>query len=840
MKLVGANPNPNIVGTDELPGKSSYFIGNDPKKWRTNVPNYAKVKYASVYPGVDLAYYGNQGQLEYDFVVQPGADPSHIVLDVGAGLVPAQGGHPQGVPLHVDHGDLVVGTDGGEVIFHKPVVYQLENELRTKNEEPRTTNKKAIDGKYALNGSRITFEVGSYDKTRPLVIDPVLTYSAVLPGGRATALAIDASGNAYVTGTTDSADFPTTPGAFQTTPGGPPSCFNADICGDAFVSKLNAFGSALVYSTYLGGSGYDGANGIAVDASGNAYLTGQTWSPDFPTTVGAFQTTYGGGGDAFISKLNAAGSDLAYSTYLGGGDADAGSGIAIDASGKAYVTGATSSSNFPTTPGAFQTTYGGNGDAFVTKLNATGSALPYSTYLGGSGGDGASGIAVDPWGRAYVTGGAGAGFPTTPGAFQTPGGGGFVTKLNPTGSALVYSTSSIGGFAIALDGAGNAYLTGGTWSSNFPTTPGAFQTTQQGEEDAFVSKLDASGSALLYSTRLDGTMDSEGSGIGVDASGNAYVTGVTISADFPTTPGAFQTTFIWYTGGECGFSLCWHAFVTKLNAAGSGLLYSTYLEGSYWDSGKGLTVDASGSAYVTGSTGSPDFPVTQGESSEGAFIGKFSLGQPEVSLTPANLSFPAQPLGTFSAVQQATLRNTGGAALHITSISRSGDFYESNNCPALLAAGGASCTLSVRFTPTSSGADSGTVTIWDNAPGSPHKLPLTGIATGTGSVILQLSSTLLNFGSVAVGTTSSPQTVTLTNIGTAAASFVDPFGFGTTGTNWSDFHKDPHCGASLAPKASCTVSVYFKPLASGARTAFFGVRQGAASVQIPLSGTGTS
>jgi hypothetical protein len=593
MKLVGANPNPKIVGMDELPGKSNYFIGNDPTNWRTNVPNYTKVKYANVYSGVDLVYYGNQGQLEYDFVLQPGADPHRIALDVGAGLALPERA-PQAAPLQVNAaGDLVVGTDGGEVVFHKPVVYQpatfyeprtKNQEPTTKNHEPRTTNKELVEGKYTVKGNHITFDVANYDKTRPLVIDPVLAYSTYLGGSGndgAFAIAVDTSGNAYVTGFTDSSDFPTTPGALQTTFGG---------VTDAFVSKLNAAGSALVYSTYLGGSGKemgfgDVGYGIAVDVSGNAYVTGRTASSDFPITPGAFQTT-NRRTDAFVSKLNPDGSSLLYSTYLGGSSEDLGLGIAVDASGSTYVTGSAESRDFPTTSGAFQTTSRGFTDAFVSKLNAAGSALVYSTYLGGDGSDGGNAIAVDASGNAYVTGGTGSSnFPTTPGAFQTTGRNfdAFVTKLNVRGSAPLYSTYLGGsdndqGSGIAVDASGNAFVTGYTVSSDFPTTPGTFQTTFGGDWDVFVSKMNATGSTLLYSTYMGGSNLDYPGGIAVDASGNAYVTGDTGSSDFPVTTGAFQTTL----GGSSD------AFVTKFNATGSALLYSTYLGGSVDEGGSGI------------------------------------------------------------------------------------------------------------------------------------------------------------------------------------------------------------------------------------------------------------
>ena len=324
----------------------------------------------------------------------------------------------------------------------------------------------------------------------------------------------------------------------------------------------------LVYSTYLGGSSNDYGGGVALDSSGNAYVTGIAGSSDFPTTAGAFQTTFGGGYDAFVSKLNGSGSALIYSTYLGGSSNDYGGGIALDSSGNAYVTGSTRSTDFPTTAGAFQTAFGGGFEhAFVSKLNGSGSALVYSTYLGGSNSDGASGI--------------------------------------------------------ALDSSSNAYITGSTTSSDFPTTLGAFQTTLRGFQNVFVSKLNSSGSALVYSTYLGRGDHDGGVGIVLDSSGNAYVTGVTRSSDFPTTAGAFQTTF----GG--GFD---DAFVSKLNGSGSALIYSTYLGGSDDDAGSGVALDSSGNAYVAGTTGSSDFPITAGAfqtTNDGiviGFVSKFSFG----------------------------------------------------------------------------------------------------------------------------------------------------------------------------------------------------------------------
>ncbi|TMG76740.1 MAG: hypothetical protein E6H75_07765, partial [Betaproteobacteria bacterium] len=616
MSLVGAARKPLVSGLDPLPGKANYFVGKDPAKWRTNVPTYAKVHYREVYPGIDLVYYGNQRQLEHDFVVAPGADPKRIVL-----------GFKGANKIEIDtQGELVLHAARGDVRLRKPVIYQEIDGVRQE-----------IAGRYVRKGAnRIGFKLAAYDATRPLVIDPVLSYSTYLGGSQddyGWGIAVDALGNAYATGIV-SANFPTTPGAFNTECAG--AAFSG--CTSAFVTKLDPTGTVL-YSTYLY---YAYVFGIAVDAIGNAYVTGRVnafGAANFPTTSGAFQSSFAGGTcnssgyfipcrNAFVTKLDPTGSALVYSTFLGGSAIDDGRGITVDALGNAYVTGSAGSTDFPTTPGAFQTISGGNGDAFVTKLNPTGTALVYSTYLGGLFSNAGSGIAVDADGNAYVTGTTGSGFPTTPGAFQTISGGSgdaFVTKLDPTGSILVYSTflggsGSDGGSGIAIDTLGNAYVTGGTNSINFPTTAGAFQPTFGGFSDAFVTKLDPTGSALLYSTYLGGSGAEEGHGIAVEADGSAYVTGGrrsnvqgwTPSNDFPTTAAPFPSSS---NGGACvGDPLyaSFNAFVTKLNPAGSGLTYSVYLGGSNYDEGFGIAIDREGNAYVTGRTASNDFPITSG------------------------------------------------------------------------------------------------------------------------------------------------------------------------------------------------------------------------------------
>lgn len=587
IKLVGSNPNPRVAGREQLPGKANYFVGNDPKKWRTNVPTYAEVRHEAVYPGVDLVYHGNQQQLEYDFIVAPYADPESIRLGFeGADKVEID-----------DRGDLVLQTAGGQIRQLRPFVYQEVNGLR-----------KEISGDYVPKGKHeVGFELGAYDPARPLVIDPVLLYSTYLGAGgedSGNGIAVDSSGNAYVTGDTSSINFATA-GSLQSAYGGGSA--------DAFVVKLNAAGNALVYSTYLGGGGTDQGNGIAVDSSGNAYVTGLTSSINFPT-VNALQSVYGGGTggfDAFVAKLNASGSALLYSTYLGGNVTDLGFRIAVDSSGNAYVAGRTDSTNFPTA-NALQPTKAAGEDAFVAKLNATGSALVYSTHLGGNNNDSGRAIAVDSSGSAYVTGATGStNFPTVNPLRPAHAGGGidaFVAKLNSTGSALVYSTYLGGsgqeeGHAIAADASGNATVTGNTNSTNFPTANAlqpalAGPPSPFGNGDAFVAKLNATGTAFVYSTYLGGSSDEVGFGIAIDTSGNAYVAGQTFSTNFPTANPSQQA-----LAGPAD------AFVAKLNPAGSALLYSTYLGGGDEELGLGIAVDSSGNAYVTGQTLSTNFPT---------------------------------------------------------------------------------------------------------------------------------------------------------------------------------------------------------------------------------------
>jgi hypothetical protein len=579
-----------------------------------------------------MVYYGNHRELEYDFVVAPGVDPNIIALDIDGSVGAQQLG-----PLQLGtEGDLVLQAGDVEIRFHKPVAYQQATDARLQRLD--SSAKHFIESRYLIKGEhQVGFQLAAYDVTKPVIIDPVLSYSSYLGGSGddiGSSIAVDASGDVYLIGSTGSIDLSTTSGSFQTNFGGG-MVDGAPFGGDAFVTKLSHHGSVLAYTTYLGGSGGEFGNTITVDSSGHAYVTGFTLSADFPTTAGAVQTeckvrpSGECSGEAFVTKLNTTGSALVYSTYLGGSGDDYGIGVAVDDSGNAYITGYTESTDLRTTAGAFQTACKTSisppcNEAFVTKLDPTGSALVYSTYLGGSGTEEFSqqgyDIAVDSSGDAYVTGFTSSpDFPTTSGAFQTactPSTSGacsseaFVTKLDAAGSALVYSTY-LGGsdfdqaLSLSLDHFGNAYVTGFTASVDFPTNARAFQrhcelSSLGGCSEAFVTKLNRTGSALLYSTYLGGSSDEFGLGIVVSPSSNAYVTGGTGSSDFPTVR-AFQPTI----GG--GFD----AFVAELNRSGSALVHSSYLGGSGDDVALSIALHGDRSVYLTGDTTSADFPISR-------------------------------------------------------------------------------------------------------------------------------------------------------------------------------------------------------------------------------------
>jgi uncharacterized protein (TIGR03437 family) len=687
LHLAGAKPDARAVGLEQLPGSVAYFIGSDPAKWRTGIPTFEKVEYHAIYPGVDLTYYGNGRQLEYDFRVAAGADPAAIRLRFDG---PSR-------PAILGDGTLAVG----DLRQHRPVAYQILDGKRVE-----------VACRYTLRPRReVGMQLGRYDRTQPLIIDPVLSYASYIGGSvneAITSVKVDASGNIYMAGFTNSSNFPARAGA-QTSYGGNNSPLLQAQFGDAFVAKLNPAGTSLIYATYIGGSGDDFASSIAIDAAGNAYVTGNTQSSNFPTTTGAPQRTYKGftddngfydPGDAWVAKLNSTGSQLVYATYLGGSLNDFAAGIAVDGSGNAIVAGATTSSDFPTTSNALYAQYRGAnnvqpnfgpsiaGDGFITTLNSTGTAFTYSTYFGGSGRDGISSVAVDTQNNIYVTGITLSGnFPVTANAPQgtfkgvvqnvngasiVPGDA-FVSKLSPAG-ALLYSTFLGGarqdaGMAIAVDSSGAAYVAGGTLSTDFPVTSGAAQPSfkgtgavgQVGEAyggDGFAAKVNPAGTAFVYSTYLGGAGDESALGIAVDASGNALVTGFTLSKDFPTSTDALQKTNAGFGGQGLapfpayGFDServrnTGDAFLTKLSPAGA-ISYSSFYGGSRDDLAMALAVDSAGNAYIAGNTlsttlaGGGSAQATFGGAGQqfprgDGFIAKFDFGG-VIALTPARVS----------------------------------------------------------------------------------------------------------------------------------------------------------------------------------------------------------
>ncbi len=586
IKPYNADKGVEIETEGELSGRVNYFIGNDPNKWRTDIPTYSKVRYKKIYKGIDLVFYGNQRELEYDVVVGPEGDLSKVAFLVeGASKVRS-----------IEEGLEIELANGGRIVQKLPHIYQ-EIEGKKVEVSGRFDVKKTKNGEYLFG-----FDISDYDRRYALIIDPVvLSYSTYLGGSGAdygSGIAVDTQGNVYVTGNTNSTDFPTK-NPYQA------NGYGNYLYDDVFITKLSSDGRNLIYSTYLGGIKDDESYGIAVDTQGNVYVTGMTKSTDFPTK-NPYQANINGGDwyDVFVTKLSFDGQSLIYSTYLGGGSNDEGKGIAVDSQGNAYVTGMTNSTNFPTkTP--CQANMAGDWDVFITKISSNGQSLIYSTYLGGGGSDGGYGIAVDSQGNAYVTGRTFSTNFQTKNPYQANNGGysdAFISKLSSDGQSLIYSTYLGGngddeGYGIAVDTQGNAYVTGDALSTNFPTENPYQVMRDFASGDVFITKLSSDGQSLIYSTYLGGSDEDIGYGIAVDTQGNAYVTGTTRSPNFPT-KNPYQS-----------FIRDYDVFVTKLSFDGQSLIYSTYLGGGSNDEGKGIAVDIEGNAYVTGYTESSSFPT---------------------------------------------------------------------------------------------------------------------------------------------------------------------------------------------------------------------------------------
>ena len=638
LRFIGAN---DVLpqATRPLSHPSHFFLGNDPSQWRTNVRSYGEIAYKGLYEGIDLVYRATPRGVKYEFRLDPGTDPSVITM-----LYEGADGLDSDVA-----GDMRVQTVVGGLVDSAPVAYQGDDDVPCAfvQRSPRS---------YGFRCSQV-------ESSRSLVVDPLVysTYLGGLGGERVHSIAVDVLGNAYVTGETESVDFPPVPGSFNTSFGG---------VYDAFIAKLDAAGRTLQYSTYLGGIGGDIAYSIALDSGSNATITGSTFSPDFPITPNAFNNASNGDRDVFVARLNAAGDDLVYSTFLGGSSQEVGYAIAVGPAGEAYVAGMTRSTDFPATNGSFNQTYnGGVQDGFLARLDAAGTSLAYATYLGGGGEDWVNSVAFDSTGSPFVTGRtASSDFPTTVNAFDRIHGGGglldaFVTKFESDASALVYSTFLGGangdeGGGIAVDSAGNAYVTGRTSSLDFPTAA-AFDPSLGGVRDAFVAKLGPTGESLVYATYFGGGGDDLGQAIAVDAAGNAFVTGGTDSADFPLSPDAVDTS---YNGGTRD------AFLAGLSATGSSLLYSTFFGGTDWDQGEAVAVRIGGSVYVAGGTNSTDFPYTTGALSadfsgvEDGFVVRIGLGPgiPDLTLSPSDIAFvPPGPASVGSVITVTAIVHNG-------------------------------------------------------------------------------------------------------------------------------------------------------------------------------------
>ena len=812
VKFVGASPQA-AIGLHELPGKTHYYFGKDSRNWLINVPSFGVVKYQGIYPGIDLLYYGRDsgetdnfasvpGQpLEYDFVIAPGADLDRIRLQFDE-LSRRVGSEPLQIQ---PSGELVIVTGSGEVRFHKPAVYQPaagevagESELLHGKGTP-------VEGRYLLEANNtVRFEVPRYDHSKFLVIDPVLsyaTYTSVNNGAYAAAVGVDAAGNAYIAGVTDT--------GYQTGPTG----------HNVFVAKLNPQGDNWLYTTILAGSQSDAASGIAVDSAGDAYVAGSTVSADFPTTPGAFMTTCSSPcGTSFVAKLSPTGT-VDYSTLLGTTWAYA---IAIDAVGNAYITGATAN-DVPFVK-TFESTPGG---AYVQKLDPTGSTLIYSTYLGGYS---AYGIAVDSAGSAYVVGSSGgAGFPLQNPLEYMPSGG-FLTKLTPDGSGLVYSTylggsattlcedPPCGDFAsgVAVDAAGSAYVTGLAASLDFPFTMNAYNVsaleagTQCNTPQVFLLKVDPTGSALDYST-LIGCGGGTQVAIALDPTGSAWLTGWTSSSYFPVlnpVQSSLPQSLNNHPSTNAG------TFVTKLDSSGRPA-FSTYLGGAYASSlSAAIAADATGSAYIVGFTGNSsvlDFPLVNpapgtATISASAFVAKVSPANgPVLSLSPRYTTcyeVPSWPTPLTQCSGTLVLRNVGSQPLNIEQISLSDNFTSSGNCGSSLAPGTA-CQLMVANKPGPSG--SCTVTITSNAPGSPQPFQISPITsqTAVGDNLL-ISNYRLQFPTQFVATASVPQSFTLTNITSTPEVIGEISAVG-------DISQTNDCPTALSPGNSCTVTVISEP-----------------------------
>jgi hypothetical protein len=846
FELVGANKGAQVSATDRLPGTSNYYIGNDPAKWRVGIPNYGRVIYRDAYSGIDVTYYGNHGLLESTFIVAPGADPGNVRMRVDGA---------KGLRI-AEAGDLILSLEGSSVKLQQPVAYQIVQGAR----------REVRSGYKLMARNEVGFWLGSYDRRQKLIIDPTLAYSTYLGGSGsagtgdgANIVVVDSTGATYVTGYTSSIDFPTQ-NAEQASLGA-----GTGEVENAFVTKFSASGTSLVYSTYLGGDGIDGGNGIAIDSAGAAYVTGSASSTNFPLLLPLpGQSEFVGSRCGYVSSFSPAGA-LTFSTYLCGGATDYGKAIAVDGNKDIYATGFTDSSSFPAV-NAIQPSLSGTTDAYVCKLAAltpNGSSLLFSSYFGGNVYTNAGGIALDgstpP--NIYIAGSTNSTvFPTkspiqaTNNASANAGYNAWVAELSVPAAgvpAVVYSTflgGSVGDAAynLAADSTGNAYVAGSTYSPDFPVKNPIQTPPSSGVESVFVTKIAAGGGSLDFSTYFGGSAGGRALDIALDSTGNIYVTGYTDAFDFPTRL-PLQATL---NGSQS-------AFVTEFKGDGSDYIFSTYLGGSYSAAdgenyGGGITVDSLGNIYVVGENVTFDFPTVSPvqaslKSANGnGFVAKIAPATPAgPQLFPGALNFGSVVNGTTSQSQVVSLAN-GSNALDITSTVVSGpnaaDFSVFSTCgqtvPATVV-----CTFTVTFTPSTTGGESATVTINESSGTQTFAL------SGTGAVVpppgtITVNPTTVTFGSQEVGTTSTtPQLVTISVTGTNPVTLT---GFSGTGADPGDFSigTGTTCEfeTALAAGTTCKLGIVFTPSGVASRTATIqisGTFTGTPA-NVMASGTGTA
>jgi hypothetical protein len=832
ITLVGANRRAEVKGEQKLPGHSNYLSGSDPAGWITDVEQYGRVRYSNVYPGIDVLYHGNQSRLEHDFVLHPGANATQIQFTY-VGI--------RQVTLNRD-GDLVLETRTGAIILQKPRAYQMVGGKEI-----------GVGAEYTMKSGRTGLRVGRYDRRRTLVIDPVVLYSTflggTLPSGLtqyASAVALDGAGNLYVAGVTSSTNFPTTSGALQTTYPSPCECYSI------FISKINAAGTALIYSTYISGMGTSIA-GLAVDAMDNVFVSGEG-RDGLPIPAGSspFQSTPKG---IAVLKLNSAGNGVLYATYLGGSGDDQPTAFAVDAAGDTYITGMAVSNDFPL-KNPLQSTLGPSGTSFVTEINPTMTGLVYSTYLSGTASYVvAFGIAVDPSANAYIVGIANTnGFPVVNALQSTCSYAcAFITKISSAGASLAYSTyfgtEVVPALAVSVDNSGDAYLTGSVNSTASVPLLHPFQSTFTGSQAAFVAELDTTG-ALQFSTYLGDASFS--SAIALDSSKNVYITGMLgagsgESGDIPLVNAIYKSEPC-STSTPCGF-------VSELNSAGTALVFSSILPettGTPLEIGLGtrpvgpqaVIPDASGNIYVAGSVSSePDFagypvfnalqPSSAVGSASDAFIMKISpAGGAAAGVAPSVLQFPIQQVGTTSAGFGMLLYNLGTDPVTLSNVSTTGDFaIQVDDCPTVVSASGR-CGIGVTFTPTTTGTRNGSLIISNSSSENPQTVMLTGLGA---QPTVALSPTSLTFANQAVGTTSAQQTIVIK----ANGGLNIEVGYIAITGNFSE--RNVNCSVINAQDgSSCQIYVTFAPTATGTQTGTLTITDNAinSSQNVSLIGTG--